>query len=344
MSAPNSDALLTLSQLRGLASPDEQPREAARERALERLGRIPHYAQLTRLDLARPTINFHPDRPGPGGRSVIEGLWADGVYRNQFEVRITNGDPTAFPGGKRHRRESEMFGGWYDDTPASDRPKYGSLDLFHGPLGGWPRFGSSYLVLVPAVLDRSTFLVGGGLSRRSWVGTRSALEELLADARPSVCAEPRRSWRSDGWVEMHVHGPVRLAHDVLMLVMDDSFQDTPAGDIAIRVAERYGVEFEWAPGLRSDTRTWRVPADRCAPRALVAAAVFRDRICSAYEIGRVLYTCFERTREIVPMDAATRDGVAKYFWNRMLLSDDVSARWVGPLAGREAGPAGRTTG
>jgi len=330
MSAQRSDALLKPSQLGSLAHPDRQPQDDARARAIARLARVLPHVRSTQLDAARLTINFHPDRPGADGRTVIERLWADGIYRNQFEVGITNGDPTAFPGGRRHRRESEMFGGCYDDVPARDRPKYGSLDLLQGPSGGWPRFGSSYLVLVPSVLDRSTFLIGGGLSPRSWLGTRAALEELLAATHPCPGPGPRRSWRSDGWIELHVHGPVRMAQDVTTLVMDDSFRDTATGDIASRTAERYGIAFEWAPSLRSDSRSWRVPAARWEPWALVAAGVLRDRICSAAEIGRVLYAEFERTREIVPMDTATRDGVAKYFWNRMLLSDDVSARWAGP--------------
>ena len=336
------DALLTPVQLAGLAHPDTQPRGEAWARAVARLGRVLPYVRSIRLDTASPTINFHPDRPAIDGRSVIERLWADGVYRNQFEVGITNGDPTAFPGGLRHCRESQTFGGYYDDAAPRDRPKYGSVDLLHGPSGGWPRFGSSYLVLAPTVLDRSTFLIGGGLSPRSWVGTRAALEELLAAAHPSPSPEPRRSWRSDGWIELQVHGPVRLAQDVTTLVMDDSFSDTAAGHIARRTAERYGIALEWAPSLRSDPRTWRVPAARWVPRALLAEGVFRDRMCSASEIGRVLYADFESTREIVPMDTATRDGVARYFWNRLLLSDDVSARWAGLWPGELAEPAGRT--
>lgn len=343
MPAQQVEPLLTPAQLGGLAHAGRQSRDDARARAIVRLERMLSFARSIRLQATRPTINFHPDRPAADGRTVAERLWAEGIYRNQFEVGITNGDPTAFPGGLRHRRESEMFGGSYDGVPVGDRPKYGSLDLLHGLSGGWPRFGSSYLVLDPSILDRSTFLVGG-LSPRSWVGNRAALEELLAAANPFTNPEPRRSWRSDGWIELQVHGPVLLAQDVTTLVMDDSFRDTADGDMAIRTAERYCIAFEWAPSLWSDLRTWRVPTARGVPRALMAEGLFRDRICSAYEIGRVLYADFERTRRIVSMDTKTRDGVAKYFWNRTLLSDDVSARWNGdPITRHPANPAGRTT-
>lgn len=333
MSTDGYDVWLTASQLGGLAFPSCNPSDRATHvRARSRLKAVIPFLRSTTIQSARPTINFHPDRPCVDGRTVIERLWSDGVYRNQFEVRITNGDPSAFPGGRRYQRESEMFGGHYDGAPHEDRPKYGSLDLLFGPSGGWPRFGSSYLVLKPAILDRSTFLVGGGLSSRSWVGSRRSLEDLLGTTRPSPHGLARRSWRSDGWIELHVHGPVRLAADVAKLVLDDSFLDTRTGDIARKTAKRYAVALEWAPPLRSDSRTWRVPASRSVPRALVADGAFRDHIATASEIGRLLYADYEFTRERVPMDSTVRDGVAKYLWNRILLSDDVSSRWEGHRA------------
>src|SRR5690349_10585700 len=45
------------------------------------------------------TINFHPDRLVADGRPVAEALRDEGVYRSQFETRISNGGLTAYPGG-----------------------------------------------------------------------------------------------------------------------------------------------------------------------------------------------------------------------------------------------------
>jgi hypothetical protein len=39
----------------------------------------------------------------------------DGVYRSQFETRVSNGGLTAYPGGDRWRWESRIFGAAYDD-------------------------------------------------------------------------------------------------------------------------------------------------------------------------------------------------------------------------------------
>lgn len=50
---------------------------------------------------ARITLDFHPDRLLADGRTVAEGLAADGIYRSQYETGISNGSRTAFPGGQR---------------------------------------------------------------------------------------------------------------------------------------------------------------------------------------------------------------------------------------------------
>lgn len=47
----------------------------------------------------RLTVNFHPDRLRPDGRTVAEALLAEGVYRSQFVTGISNGGLTAYPVG-----------------------------------------------------------------------------------------------------------------------------------------------------------------------------------------------------------------------------------------------------
>jgi hypothetical protein len=65
----------------------------ARARALrhrahhrERIARLvdPDLAVRAVCDAAVVTLNFHPDRLLPDGRTVAEGLLEDGAYRNQF--------------------------------------------------------------------------------------------------------------------------------------------------------------------------------------------------------------------------------------------------------------------
>jgi hypothetical protein len=66
----------------------------------------------------RVTLHFHPDRL-VGGAPILRRMADDGVYRSQFETWTSNGGLTAFPGGDRRRWESRIFGGAYDDRPAT---------------------------------------------------------------------------------------------------------------------------------------------------------------------------------------------------------------------------------
>ena len=97
------------------------------------------------------TLNFHPYRRLADGHSVAEGLLADGVYRGQFETRISNGSASAYPGGDRDRWEQLLFEGAYRSAAPEERPKYGALALMRHADGAAPRFGSCYLRLRPEV-------------------------------------------------------------------------------------------------------------------------------------------------------------------------------------------------
>jgi hypothetical protein len=217
---------------------------------------------------ARITLNFHPDRLIKDGRSVAAALTDEGVYRSQFETKISNGSLTAFPGGDRDRWEERMFGGeyqrWHVTSP--ERPKYGGLDLLGHANGACPRFGSCHLRLRPLALDRATFTMGDSVSDPADAGTVDALEAVLAGlleqlgAGPdrsdavgllaALAAEPARQVRRelDGYVEAQVHGELRLASDVEALAVDDSFRGLPAGDQLVALATRFGLALEWIPG------------------------------------------------------------------------------------------------
>jgi hypothetical protein len=98
---------------------------------------------------ARIVAHFHPDRFGGKPANVVDCLLAEGVYRNQFETGLSSGSPTAFPGGERDEWERTLFGRAYHvhGVAASERPKYGSLELVRFPDGPAPRFGSCYFLL-----------------------------------------------------------------------------------------------------------------------------------------------------------------------------------------------------
>jgi Protein of unknown function (DUF3626) len=89
----------------------------ARERAERARARISDPDLLAAVRDAAVTLNFHPDRLLADGRTVAEALLQDGVYRSQFETRVSGGGLTAHPGGDRDRWERELFGGAYAARP-----------------------------------------------------------------------------------------------------------------------------------------------------------------------------------------------------------------------------------
>jgi Protein of unknown function (DUF3626) len=186
----------------------------------------------------RVTLNFHPDRLS-GGLLVLEAIGRDGVYRSQFETGTSNGGLTAYPGGGRWRWESRMFGSAYDDAPAAERPKYGSLNFRRLAVGGSPRFGSSHLRLRPETLARTTFCYPDSFTEPDSVGVASAMSLIdLAEAgRPADGL--------DDYIEAQVHGAVHADRDVEAVVLDPSFRGTRVED----AAHGLGCPVEWHGGF-----------------------------------------------------------------------------------------------
>lgn len=230
---------------------------------------------------AQVVLHFHPDRLTAIGRSVAEGLLADGVYRSQYETRISSGSPTAYAGGLRDTWEASLFGGAYHapGVAAGERPKYGALGVFHYADGASPRFGSCYLVLHPAVSTRCTFSYGDSVTEPEHVGTLDAMDDVLAALLDDIeahgcalgrdglsvpgfveylcdglpCHDDPASWPMgrvlDAYIEAQVHGSVDLKADVARLVADPSFRDTATGEHLETACRRYGIALSWHPGF-----------------------------------------------------------------------------------------------
>lgn len=176
------------------------------------------------------TLQLHPDWPHRGAK-VVGSLAVEGLYRSQFTTGTSNGGLTAFPGGDRWRWESRLFAGRYDEGLAAERPVYGAWNRAD-PYGGAIRFGSSYLRLRPAAVDRSTFCFPDSVFEPVDVGDAALLPHLCRLADESGLDD------LDGYVEAQVHGPVRLDTDVEALVLDPCF----AGTDVEAAAQRWGCD------------------------------------------------------------------------------------------------------
>jgi hypothetical protein len=194
----------------------------------------------------RVTLHFHPDRL-PAGEPILRLMARDGRYRSQFETGTGNGGLTAFPGGDRWKWESRIFAGAYDDGPAADRPKYGSLNFRRRLVGGSPRFGSAYLRLAPHTLARTTFCYPDSVFEPGHFGVASRLSALVALAG----ADDKDTL--DDYVEAHVHGAVDLTRDVEALVLDPCYRGTPVETAAGALA----CPVEWHGGFTLTTAELR---------------------------------------------------------------------------------------
>ena len=194
----------------------------------------------------RVTLHFHPDRL-VAGVPILQLMARDGVYRSQFETGTSNGGLTARPGGDRWRWESRIFAGAYDDGPATDRPKYGSLNFRRRLAGGSPRFGSAYLRLGPHTVARTTFCYPDSVFEPEHFGVASRLSTLV------VLAQADDKDPLDDYVEAQVHGVVDLTRDVEALVLDPCYRGTSI-EIAAR---RLACPIEWHGGFTLTTNQLR---------------------------------------------------------------------------------------
>lgn len=194
----------------------------------------------------RVTLHFHPDRL-VAGTPVLRLMARDGVYRSQFETGASNGGLTGHPGGDRWRWESRIFAAAYDDGPAADRPKYGSLNFRRRLVGGSPRFGSAHFRLAPGTLGRTTFCYPDSFAEPGHFGVAARLSTLVALA----AADDQDSL--DDYIEAHVHGVVGIARDAEALVLDPCYLGTPVESAARCLA----CPVEWHGGFTLATAELR---------------------------------------------------------------------------------------
>lgn len=161
-------------------------------------------------------------------------------------------------------------------APPAERPKYGSLNFRRRATGGAPRFGSAYFRLRPEVLLRTTFCYPDSAYEPEDFGVADRMALIPLAARDS------RRDPLDWSIEAHVHGPVRLALDAEVLVLDPCYRDT---DTEV-LARALPCPIEWHPGFRlSITELRRHPEYRGPEYVDLGVALARDRELTPAIIG-----------------------------------------------------------
>lgn len=255
--------------------------------ALHHVGQRSHGGALDRS--LRVTLHFHPDRRS-AGRTVLESLAVEGIYRSQFETGTSNGGLTAHPGGVRRLWEQRMFGSAYDGAPVTYRPRYGSLNHRRRATGGSLRFGSAHLRLTEAVLDRTTFCFPDSVFDPEHFGTAERFDLIrLADEHDAReltdQVEATVGGLLDDYIEAHVHGPVQVERDVEALVLDPCYRGTEVEQQAARL----GAPVEWHEGRRLTVHELERHPDFRGPRVVEAGRrIAADGTLDAAVVGRAV--------------------------------------------------------
>lgn len=281
-------------------------------------------------DKAPIDVSFHPDRPSMYGETVVANLLKSAEYKNQYETGISNGGLTAFEGGNRDLWEMRLFGAAYHqpDAEVGERPKYGALNLMSYWDGACPRFGSCFFRLKPEVAQRCSFAYGDSSTNPTDMAVidlfDSILTELIADisltgsalgsdslqlnnflqrivdhtysrkAELINSALPGRSL--DHYIEVHIHGSLKLATDVMWLAADSSFLSTKCGDQLIELADQNGFPIVWNP--RFELATDQVPADfRGSIMVQLADHIATDGVLNAAKIGQAVAALKESPKD-----------------------------------------------
>jgi len=245
------------------------------------------------------TLNFHPDLITVEGRTVIERIAETSTYQSQFETGTSSGGLGAVPGGKRWNWESRIFGGAYDNTPASMRPKYGALNYQNSPVGGAPRFGSCHLRCAAHVSLRASFCYPDSHLEPCNFAVGNVKPLITLAENNEDCLDPFL----DNYIEAHVHGPLTIGKDVEAIVLDPSF----AGTVIEEAARSLACHIEWHDGFSlgsdivSDCASFRGPSAASAivqlleNGPLTPAAIWHARHAALdYQTAKWVWHCMAR--------------------------------------------------
>ncbi|KXX71824.1 DUF3626 domain-containing protein [Flammeovirga sp. SJP92] len=262
-------------------------------------------------------LHFHPDRIFSGEMNVIEGMVQSGIYKNQYETKISAGSVSAFTGGGRDDWENIVFKGAYHSASPLERPKYGALNLTMTNDGPSPRFGSCYFLLKSEVKNRSTFTYGDTYDSPKEIGTIEHFElihsailkdlftremtlgernlsvqdflnlinEKLSQFSNSLALRPA-SKNLDFYIETQVHGDISLERDVEKVIADLSYKGTEIEFFFKKLCEKYNIELIWNSGLELEVSAF--PNNFRGPEVPVyAKKLEKSGKLNAYLLGKI---------------------------------------------------------
>jgi len=297
---------------------------------------------------ARIGIHFHPYRLNSESKNVLELLIESGIYKNQFETKISNGSLTAFEGGKRDLWENVLFNDLFSSNQISisARPKYGSLDLLGHSDGPSPRFGSCYFLLKPELSKYSTFTYLDSYTNPKEKGTINFFDEILSslllecferdyalgekNVRPhqllkkihdtlnsenlSLSFRPPQS-NLNHYIEAQIHTQIFLETDVDFLIADPSFKHTEYEKRMHHLCDKYQIELKWNQGFQLDVAN--VPNHfRGNTMPILAEQIAIDKKINAYVIGQAEMNYTKEIKNHTQLQSKLQG--LKYLWHTVV--------------------------
>ena len=155
-------------------------------------------------------------------------LIKDEYYRNLFEIK-TGGGCTDL--GIRSGWEHDRFRGIYDNAPAVERVKYGTLNITNNPIGVamCVGYGDGYLVLNKSVHDRISFFLNDNTKKEPQLATfkyphiiLNIIDVKLLDELLYLAINKKNKYNVSNYkyhIEALIHGDVNMYRDIKSINM-----------------------------------------------------------------------------------------------------------------------------
>ena len=179
-------------------------------------------------------------------------LITDTEYRNQFETNMSSGSLSK---ESRTIWEQNLFGKMYDNCQGYERVKYGVLNILDQPMGVLTAYGygDSYLELKTKVKERSSFVLGDSSQKQFQICSFDTPIQLLYYVDDALLNEiinkalnkklTDKNYRYT-YIELQIHGPVRLSEDVETLVVNKKYENNNIiMDQVHKFCEKHGVKY-----------------------------------------------------------------------------------------------------
>jgi hypothetical protein len=195
---------------------------------------------IQHLENAPITINFYPS-------NIARLLLKDTHYRNLFETGTSGGNKSLV---SRKTWENTMFNNIYQKVNHKDRVKYGALNLtnlcYVNIASG---YGDSYLLLHHNVKKRSTLTLGDssntGKNTYSFEYPNRFLNELDEDLITQIVSDKPITHKMSKYIEVQIHGDVKLDRDIFALVIDPKHQKTPVEEQLTDLCQKNNIILQW---------------------------------------------------------------------------------------------------